>query len=157
MNETKFYVTKQKLEELKREHKELLDFEHKKTKGEAPKIFESEDINPEYLSFEEDLNFLRFRISELENILKNYELIKAPPKEKKGIIDVGAKVRVEVDGGKDEFLIVGTLEANPALGKISNESPVGKALIGHKVGDEIIISSPIKTVYKIKKIKYLTS
>ena len=51
-------------------------------------------------------------------------------------------------------MIVGTLEANPSLGKISNESPVGKALLGRRVGDEVIISSPIKTVYKIKGIKY---
>jgi transcription elongation factor GreA len=63
-------------------------------------------------------------------------------------------VVVEVNGEEDEFQIVGTLEANPLLGKISNESPVGSALMGKKVGDEIIISSPVKTVYKIKKIKY---
>ena len=71
------------------------------------------------------------------------------------MIGLGAKVIVEIDHeAKDEFTIVGTLEANPALGNISNESPVGKALLGHKVGEEIIISSPIKTFYKIKKIKY---
>ena len=50
-----------------------------------------------------------------------------------------------------------TMCANPSLGKISNESPVGKALMGHKVGEEVVISSPIKTVYKIKKIRYLSS
>jgi transcription elongation factor GreA len=49
---------------------------------------------------------------------------------------------------------VGTLEANPALGKISNESPVGKALLGHKIGDEVLVSSPAKIAYKIKGIKY---
>jgi transcription elongation factor GreA len=51
-------------------------------------------------------------------------------------------------------MIVGTLEANPSEGRISIESPVGKALLGKKVGDEVIITSPIKIVYKIKKIKY---
>ena len=59
-----------------------------------------------------------------------------------------------MDGQKDEFVIVGTLEANPALGKISNESPVGKALLGHKIGDEVVVSSPMKTTYKIRNIKY---
>src|SRR3989344_434194 len=150
-----YYITKEKLRELKKEYEELLDFERRKTIGEeAPKIFESEDINPEFISFREDIDFLRSRIDELKNILENYELIKNPPKEKRGVVDIGAKVKIDIDGKKDEFMIVGTLEANPALGKISNESPVGRALLGHKVGDEIVVSSPMKTTYKIKKIKY---
>ena len=70
------------------------------------------------------------------------------------MVDLGAKVKIDIAGKKDEFMIVGTLEANPSLGKISNESPVGRALLGHKVGDEIVVSSPMKTTYKIKKIKY---
>jgi transcription elongation factor GreA len=61
---------------------------------------------------------------------------------------------VEVDGQIDEFTILGTLEANPSIGKISNESPVGRALLSHKAGEEIIISSNIKTIYKIKEIRY---
>ena len=51
-------------------------------------------------------------------------------------------------------MIVGTLESNPSEGKISSESPIGKILLGHKTGDEILITSPIKLVYQIKKIKY---
>jgi transcription elongation factor GreA len=52
---------------------------------------------------------------------------------------------------------VGTLEANPAQGKISNESPVGQILLGKGVGEEIKLNSPTRTVYKIKKISYTTS
>ena len=100
---------------------------------------------------------MRSRIDELRNILEHHELIKNPAKDKQGIIGLGSKVNVIVDGQKDEFIILGTLEANPALGKISNESPVGKALLGHKIGDEVMISSPIKTIYKIKSIKYKIS
>ena len=155
MDDKTFYITKAKLEEIKKEHNDLLDFERRKATGEeAPKIFESEDINPEFISFQEDMGFLRSRIDELKNILDHHELIKNPSREKTGIIGIGAKVKVDVGGKKDEFVIMGTLEANPALGKISNESPVGKALLGHKVGDEVIISSPVKTSYKIKGIKY---
>ncbi|MEK7540745.1 MAG: GreA/GreB family elongation factor [Patescibacteria group bacterium] len=158
MEEKKFYLTKQKLKELEQEHEDLVAFEKSKTMGgEAPRVLESEDLNPEFLSFQEDMSFLRSRITELENILSNYELIKNPSKQNKDIIGLGAKVLVSVDGTKDEFVITGTLEANPSLGKISNESPVGKALMGHKIGEEVIISSPVKTVYKIKKIKYLSS
>jgi transcription elongation factor GreA len=51
-------------------------------------------------------------------------------------------------------MIVGTLEANPSEGKISSQSPIGKVLLGHKVGDEVVITSPIKVFYKVKKIKY---
>lgn len=150
-----FYITKAKLVEIKKEYQDLLAFEHKKTIGEeAPKIFESEDINPEFISFQEDMGFLRSRIDELKNIIDRHELIKAPQKDQKHTISLGAKVQIDVNGAKDEFVIVGTLEANPALGKISNESPVGMALLGHKVGDEIVVPSPVKTVYKIRNIKY---
>lgn len=153
-----FYITKNKLGELKKEHGELLAFEHARTtEHDAPKVLESEDLNPEFVSFQEDVAFLRSRIEELENILGNYELIKNPPKEKRILVDLGAKVHIDIAGKKDEFMIVGTLEANPSLGRISNESPVGRALLGHKVGDVIVVSSPMKTTYKIKKIRYEAS
>ena len=152
--EKKFYLTEQGLEKIKKECQDLKNLKLSKTRREIPKIWHSEDLNPEYLSFQEDLSFLESRIAELEYILKNAELIKSPPKEKQNVISLGARVLVEVDGQEDEFQIVGTLEANPAIGKISNESPVGKSLLGHKVGDEVVISSPIKTIYKIKKIRY---
>lgn len=155
MDQTTFYLTKEKLQELKKEYEQLVAFEHSKiSDGEAPKILESEDMNLEFVSFQEDIVFLRSRIGELKNILEHYELIKKPPKEKQIFINLGAKVKIEVTGKKDEFTIVGTLEANPNLGKISNDSPVGRALLGHRVGDEVTISSPIKTIYKIKDIKY---
>ncbi|MEK7664651.1 MAG: GreA/GreB family elongation factor [Patescibacteria group bacterium] len=154
MDEKIFYITKEKLKELKREYKELIELERRKNTGEAPKIFESEDLNPEFISFQEDLSFLRSRISEIDNILEHYELIKKPAQEQQKVVGIGAKIKISVDGKKDEFILVGTLEANPALGKISNESPVGKVLLGHKVGDEVVVFSPVKTIYKIKQIKY---
>jgi transcription elongation factor GreA len=155
MDEKIFYITKVKLNELKKEYEELLTFEHNKSlEHEVPKVLESEDLNPEFVSFQEDIGFLRSRIDELKNIIDRHELIKNPSKDKQGVVDLGAKVNIAVDGKKDEFIIVGTLEANPAIGKISNESPVGRALLGHKVGDEVFVSSPVKIAYKIKNIKY---
>jgi len=152
--EKKFYLTKQGLTRLKKEHQELKALKLAKTEGESPKILESENLNPEYLAFQEDLSFLETRSAELEYILKNAEIIKPPPKEKQNTVYLGANVSVEVDGQIDEFQIVGTLEANPSVGKISNESPIGRVLLDHRVGDEVIISSPIKMIFKIKKIKY---
>jgi len=151
----KFYLTKEGLKRIKKEYEELKKLKQIKTSGEKPEILHSEDLNPEYLAMQEDLMFLDFRLRELENILKNVQLIKPPPKEKRNIVDLGAKVTLEDEEGKiNEFMIVGSLEANPSEGKISCESPVGKALLGHKIGDEVAIVSPIKVVYKIKKIQY---
>ena len=150
-----YHITKAKFAELKKEYEELIETEKNKTVGqEAPKILESEDMNPEFVSFQEDIGFLRSRIDELKDILDHHELIKKPAKTEQGVVGIGAKVKIDVAGKKDEFVILGTLEANPALGKISNESPVGKALLGKKIGDEVLISSPVKTTYKIKGIKY---
>jgi len=154
VEEKKFHLTKEGLERIKKEYRTLKELKLAKTRGESPKILHSEDLNPEYLAFQEDITFLESRIIELENIIKNAELIKPPKKEKQNIIDLGATVLVEVDGQTDEFTILGSLEANPSLGKISNESPVGHALLGGKVGDEVFISSPVKIIYKILKIKY---
>ena len=154
----KFYLTKEGLEKIEKEYQDLKKIKLAKIKGESPKIWHSEDLNPEYLAFREDLNFLESRLADLEYILKNAELIKLPPKEKQNIVDLGATVTLEeADGQINEFMIVGTLEANPGEGKISSESPVGKILLGKKVGDEVIITSPIRVVYKIKKIKYQLS
>lgn len=152
--ERKFYLTPKGLEKIKKEFKTLKQIRAIKIRGEVPRIWESEDLNPEYLSFREDLSFVETRLAELKNVLDNAELIKQPPKSKRKNINLGATVVAEIEGDKDEFTIIGTLEANPSLGKISNESPVGKALLGHKVGDEVIVSSPIKVIYKILKIKY---
>lgn len=151
----KFYLTKEGLERIKKEYFTLKALKMSKLRGETPKILHSEDIDPEYLSFKEDLVFLETRINELEHILKNYELIKIPPRDKQNIVNLGATVTLEdLDGKINEFMILGTLEANPSEGKISSESPVGRALLGKKVGDIVVITSPIKVTYKIKKIKY---
>lgn len=153
----KFYLTEEGLKKLKKEYQELLRIKNLKTKGEVPNVFDSQDLNPEYFSFQEDMNLLEIRISELENVLKNVELIKIPSKNQQSVVELGATVVVEVGGQTDEFKIVGSLETNPSLGKISNESPVGKSLLGHRVGDEVVVSSSAKTIYKIKKIKYSSS
>ncbi len=132
----KIYLTGRGLEKLKKEHEQLLEM--RKLKEEEP----------------EDLILINRRFEELGTILKTYKLIQTPPKHKQHIVSLGATVAVEVNGQIDEFTILGTFEANPSLGKISNESPVGRALLNRKVGEEIVISSNIKTIYKIKEIRY---
>jgi len=151
----KFYLTKKGLKRIKKEYQELKKLKLTRIGEESPRIWYSEDLDPEYLAFREDLSLLETRLADLEYILKNIELIKIPPKEKRNIVNLGATVTLEeADGGINEFMIVGTLEANPSAGKISSESPIGRALFGKKVGDKVIITSPTNVVYKIKKIKY---
>ena len=154
MNATKFYVTRQGLEKVKKEYEKLLEFKHQKTLGETPSILHSEEANPEYLAFQEDMSLLDARLAEYENILQNAELIRKPSKNKVNVLDLGATVVCEIDGEKDEFTIVGSLESNPSAGKISNESPVGKALLGNKVGDVVTVNSSVVVTYKILKISY---
>lgn len=155
MSSKKLYLTKKGLKKLRQKYKKLVKSLKKlKKEDEVPKLLHSEDPNPEYLSFQEDLNFLEARISKVENALTNAELIETPPKEEQNEIRVGATVKVEVDGSEDEFTIVGSAEADPAKGKISNECPVGQALLGNKVGDEVTVNSKVTTTYEVKKINY---
>lgn len=151
----KFYLTKEGLKKLKKEYEDLKKIRMAKTKGEAPNILESEDINPDYLSFKEDIDLLENRLEELDIALRNCQIIKKPKGQSAQFVDLGATVDVEINGNRNEFTLVGTFEANPELGKISKESPVGRALIGHKAGDEIEISYPSKARYKIKKVRYI--
>ena len=152
--ENKFYLTKEGLKNLKQEFGKLLEFKKAKTKGEIPRTWHSEEVNPEYLTFQEDLNLLEAKLVEYEAILKNVELIKVPPKAQRDMVHLGATVIVDVDGQKDEFTIVGSLETDPTAGKISNESVVGRALLGARKGDTIVVSSSVRIAYKIKKIHY---
>ncbi len=156
--EKTFYITPEKLQELQQEHDKLVVVEHEKaTTDEAPRIFESDNINPEFVSFQEDMGFLRNRIDELKHILEHHEIIKPPAKDKQQVVGIGALVSVHVNGQPAEFTITGTLEANPVAGKISNESPVGKALLGRAIGDQVVIDSPTRSQYKIKSITYQVS
>jgi transcription elongation factor GreA len=155
MEKEKIFLTSKGLEKFKKEWKELLKIKKAKSKEGVPEVFHSQEVNPDYLVFQEDMSFLEDRIAELKFILKNAKIIKAPPKSKQNIVDLGATVVLEEPEGKTtEFMIVSTLEANPSEGKISFESPVGKAIFNKKVGEVVCINSPIKRTYKIKRVIY---
>jgi transcription elongation factor GreA len=142
-----FFITKSKLQELKAEYDKLLELERTKTIGEeAPKIFESEDLNPEFVSFQEDMGFLRSRIDEIKNILENYELIKKPEKEKANFVNLGAKVIVDTAGQKIIYYC-GDHRGKTHGAKISDESRWARPY-GQKNRDEITIDSPAKPPIK---------
>ncbi len=103
--------------------------------------------NAEYDEAKSQQAFVEGRIRELESILAN--AVVAAHDKKGGIVDIGSSVTVENSNGrKQSYKLVGSAEASPLEGKISNESPVGQALLGHKVGDEVEVETPAKKLVK---------
>ena len=101
--------------------------------------------NAEYHEAKEEQGRQEGRIEEIENILQNSEIIKAPKGDSK--VALGSKVKLKSEDGKTkEFQVVGTVEADPLSGKISDESPIGKALMGKKVGEDVEIKTPAETL-----------
>jgi len=152
--DNKIYLTKEGLKKFEQEYQILQQIKKNKTKEESPTSGFLDVFDSEFSTFREDINLLEARVEELETILKNYTMIVTPPKNNQKVISIGATILLEIEGQKDEFTIVGSLEADPMLGKISNASPVGVSLLGHKVGDEVRVQSAVVSIYKIKKIVY---
>ncbi len=149
----KIYLTKEGLGKLKEELEDLITNKRKEV---ALKIKEAKEFgdlseNSEYEEAKNEQAFIEGRIAEIQHIFKNSVLISGRAGHSK--VSVGSKVTVEVEGELSEFIIVGSQEANPLEGKISNESPIGQALLNKKVGEQIEIEVPAgKLTYKIKKI-----
>ncbi len=121
----------------------------------AAKIAEARDYgdlseNAEYDSAREEQGLVETRIAEIEDILMNAEIITAPSS---GKIHVGSTVDLK-NGKVVTYTIVGPVEADPMSGKISNESPIGQALIGKSVGEKVTISTPKgETTYAIEAVR----
>jgi transcription elongation factor GreA len=100
--------------------------------------------NSELEQAKNDQAFLEGRIMTLEQMIKNAQIIDETSKH--DLVEVGSHVTVEADGQKENYTIVGSAEASPLEGKISNESPVGRALQGHRAGETVKISVPAGTM-----------
>ncbi|MBU4098422.1 transcription elongation factor GreA [Patescibacteria group bacterium] len=153
----KIYLTKKGLEELKKEHDELIKTKRPQTVGRLATARDMGDLaeNAEYTAARDELGFIDGRIDELEDLVKNATIIaeKAHGKKSK-IVNLGSKVIIKTKGRKEIFTIVGEWESNPEEKKISNESPLGKALIGKMINDKIEINAPAgKIGYKIIAIE----
>ena len=109
--------------------------------------------NADYHKAKEDQAFLEGRIQELKHILRNVVIIEDKPIQR-DIIEIGARVTVQEEGfDPEKYRLVGAKEANPRNGHISNESPIGRALLGHRVGDEVVVDTPNgQTKFKILNI-----
>jgi transcription elongation factor GreA len=146
-----FLLTKEGVAELESERAELISqrgpiAEAIKTAREFGDLAE----NAEYQSARQEQERLENRISEIEHILLNVEVIKKPKGDAK--VQIGSTVTLKNSTTK-KFQVVGTVEADPLNGKISDESPLGKAVLGKKVGDEVEIATPVETAtYKVVEI-----
>ncbi|HSO27658.1 MAG TPA: transcription elongation factor GreA [Anaerolineales bacterium] len=99
------------------------------------------DPDAEYEAAKNEQAFVEGRIKELEMLLSQARVVDAP--KDSDTVTVGSKVTILEDGGEEEaYNIVGAAEADPRSGRISNESPLGKALMGKRVGDEVTVNAP---------------
>jgi len=150
----KTYLTKERYEEIKEDLKYLKSKESQKIAKRLKEAKELGDLseNSEYQEARNDKIELDRKINRLEEIIRNSEIIKKSKKSDK--VRIGSQVEIKKDGNKDTYTIVGSSEANPKEGRISNESPLGKKLLGGKTGDEITFNTPKgEKVFKILKIK----
>ena len=141
----KQYLTKEKLEELKVELEDLKGRRRIEVGERLKRAKELGDLseNSEYFEAREEQAQLEARIGDLEDTVKNASLI-----EKGGvssIVKVGSTITVEKDGNTRQFIIVGSSETKPETGYISNESPLGAAFLGKKVGDAVNVKTPAGT------------
>jgi transcription elongation factor GreA len=156
MDTKKIYLTQEGLEELKKEHEDL-------TKVKRPHVVErltearnQGDLseNAEYVAAREELAFIDGRIDELEELLKEVSIIKDSTGGASDAVKLGSEVTVAIDGKNEVYRVVGEWEADPVEKKISHESPLGKALIGKKVGENVEVQAPAgKIIYTIVSVQ----
>lgn len=140
----KNYLTQEGLEKLTKELAYLKGPAREEMAKRLRDAIEGGDLseNADYHKAKEDQGFLEGRIQELESILDNVAIIEKNNGQK-DTVDIGATVTIqEEDYPPDTYMVVGPAEANPQDGRISNESPIGKALIGKRAGDLVSVNTP---------------
>lgn len=150
--ETRVLLTEEGLKRLKAEYEELVNIKRKDVTEKIARARDFGDLseNSEYDSAREEQSFIEGRIMELEEILTHAKLIEKSSESK---VNIGSKVKIQNGSDIDEYTIVSSVEANPMEGKISIDSPVGKALLGSRVGDEVKILTNVQATYKVLEVK----
>ena len=154
MDNKKIYLTKQGLAELKKEYAELTSIKRPDVLSRVSQARNMGDLseNAEYVASREELSFIDGRIDELEELLKQAIIIREG-KSSGHAVKLGSTVTLHAKGKKETFTLVGEWEADPKDKKISHESPLGKALIGKKVGEKVEVEAPAgKISYSIVSI-----
>jgi transcription elongation factor GreA len=149
------HVTREGLEALQREYDDLVNVRRPTLVQSVAAARSEGDLreNAGYHAARHDLGMVEGRIRDLEQMLKRAEVIdESTTTTATGAVKLGSTVTIEIDGDKEKYTIVGAVEARPADGRISNESPFGRALLGAHVGDTVTIQTPAA----VMKAKVLT-
>ena len=150
------FLTKEGFQKLQDELEHLRTVKRQEVAERLHEAMEGGELieNAEYEAAKNEQAFVEGRIQELETLLATARVIEENGGGKKSdSIQVGSKVTIKEGNYEDEtYTIVGAAEANPREGKISNESPIGKAILNHKVGDVVTVETP-SGPYKVKIIK----
>jgi len=156
MMQDDIFLTAEGIEALKNELHHLKTTVRKELAARLRAAIQMGDLseNADYISTKEEQGFVEGQIQELEQTLKRAKVIDSS-KSDPDIIQIGSIIIVREEGfEEEEFCIVGSKEANPQNGKISYESPIGKSLLGHRVGDIVRVPTPGgSTNFMIIKIK----
>ena len=155
-NNKEVLLTEEGLEKI---NKELEELKTKKRHEVAARLKEAIALgdlseNSEYDAAKEEQAFIESRIVTLENMLRNAKII-SQDSLRKDIVSIGTKVTIQElpEGDVETYTIVGSAESDPLSGRISNESPIGKELIGKRVGEIVDVPVPSGTLqFKIVKI-----
>jgi transcription elongation factor GreA len=136
------YLSREGLDKLRTELTELVEVRRPEIAVRIHDAKEHGDIteNAEYEEAKNEQAFIEGRIAQLEALIKNATII--DENHSTDHVQIGSTVTVNGDSGKETFTIVGSAEARPSEGRISNESPVGRALLGKKKGDSVVVSVP---------------
>ncbi len=153
-NPQEFHLTQAGIDKLKKEVEELKGPKRSELAQRLRTAIQQGDLseNADYIKAKEDQAFLEGRIQEIDIMLSRAVLIEG--KVNSGVIDIGSTMTVQ-EKGRDPmaYFMVGPQEADPRNGKISHESPIGKALLGHAEGDSVDVETPGGTItYKIVKV-----
>ena len=137
-------ITRDGLRKLEEEHAQLVAVRRPEVAERIRSARDFGDIteNAEYTEAKNEQSLLEGRILTLEVMINNAVLIEDGDRIE-GVVDIGASVTVRSDDGDESYSIVGPAEADPMAGRISNESPLGRALLGHRVGEDVEWRSPL--------------
>ena len=138
----KYLLTQEGLLKLNEELKHLINDKRKEVIERIREAAAHGDLseNADYAQAREEQSFIEGRIMEIEDMIKNAEIITHSTQH--NTVTIGSTIKVKVNGEERTYSIVGSNEANPSEGKISNESTVGKSLLGKKMGDKVVIETP---------------
>ena len=155
MDDKKIYLTKEGLEELKKEYQQLLKVRRPDVLSRVSEARNMGDLseNAEYTAARDELSFIDGRVDELEELLKQATIIVEPTKTSNHMVKLGSTVKLKVKDKHEIFTVVGEWEADPKEKKISHQSPLGKGLIGKRVGEKVEVEAPAgKISYAIVSI-----